>query len=879
MNTRTLVATCVALSVLACETRSSDAPPPLGVRVAPLGTAPLEPIDALGKTDKIVYDDRGELVDPFGDSDGDGISDRDEVLGWTLTLDPDGWAAFLADGGAITVGGTAAPHATVEQHVTSDPRFADSDGDGVDDGVERASQSDPRKWDSDGDGLTDREEIERFGTNPSRVDSDGDATGGDPKQPRPPLAALFDGAELDLVIGPDGERRPGPRASNPSIADTDSDGVNDYDELLSGTRQRALAEIPEISVTMAVGSALEMYLNVETSEQHTDTRTYGTSLSFDESVTASTSFSGTATIANEDYAEAYASTSDTFGCCIKIAESENEVGIRYQHKTSLAMSMSSTFGGGLTLAGRHATNEARAKQVAGQLTMKGGTVRLALDVSNTGPVAVRLSDLAIGMSRWDAYTRLYQPVTELLPADEDLGVLAPGTSRTVIVEDDAIALDPMLALLDDPRQLYFTASRFNMADQSGASFAFTLDDVDASTFTLAVEEPDRARRFLIGFGEPDGGVTLRDALQIARIDGVQVRSLELGGDRVDAVTIGELGTEFYEGPAPDLGDTRPYTHSGGPGPRWVKRGWFVQVRRADPSAEHDYYPNMLDALMYVGDEVRLVYDEDLDRDGVPARVEAALGSSDHAIQSDESPAFPAGDGLSDFWEAYEYWEVAWEGRAPYRVRGSPGLVDADGDGLDDAAEADAGLDPRMADTDLDTLWDKAELDGGGDPLHTLPAAAQAPSVTCTVDNQYLNDTAVYVIHIVATDPQGDLVTVLLESLLPAGDYAAFERYVEDPSARYGYTERLTSDVAAINIGQKVTVIAREDGSEAWVVDPTDRMDFYVSDASHASGCYIADSDTFRPAFTWHVSAVDAGGHRTSVGCTPIGLLVELGCLY
>lgn len=42
--------------------------------------------------------------------------------------------------------------------------------------------------------------------------------------------------------------------------------------------------------------------------------------------------------------------------------------------------------------------------------------------------------------------------------------------------------------------------------------------------------------------------------------------------------------------------------------------------------------------------------------------------------------------------------------------------DADGDGLDAAAEKEAGTDPKLADSDADGLQDGAELDAGTDPL-------------------------------------------------------------------------------------------------------------------------------------------------------------------
>lgn len=65
------------------------------------------------------------------DTDGDGLSDLEELVGWTVNLYSGSY------------------------HVTSNPVVADTDGDGWDDFTERANSTDPQKQDSDGDGIND----------------------------------------------------------------------------------------------------------------------------------------------------------------------------------------------------------------------------------------------------------------------------------------------------------------------------------------------------------------------------------------------------------------------------------------------------------------------------------------------------------------------------------------------------------------------------------------------------------------------------------------------------------------------------------------------------------------------------------------------------
>lgn len=93
-----------------------------------------------------------ESQDPNVDSDGDGLTDKEE-----------------ADLG-------------------TDPTTADSDGDGLDDGDEMEAGTDPNAADSDGDGLDDGEELDEFGTDPTNSDTDGDG--------------YSDGEEVELDTNP-----------------------------------------------------------------------------------------------------------------------------------------------------------------------------------------------------------------------------------------------------------------------------------------------------------------------------------------------------------------------------------------------------------------------------------------------------------------------------------------------------------------------------------------------------------------------------------------------------------------------------------------------------------------------------------------------------
>ena len=129
------------------------------------------------------------------DSDGDGLTDADEInIYGTDPYNPDTDGDGLTDGEEVKVYGT-------------DPLNPDTDYDGLTDGAEiLVYGTDPLNPDTDGDGLTDGEEVKVYGTDPLNPDTDYDG--------------LTDGAEI-LVYGTD-----------PLNPDTDGGGVSDGHEVL-----------------------------------------------------------------------------------------------------------------------------------------------------------------------------------------------------------------------------------------------------------------------------------------------------------------------------------------------------------------------------------------------------------------------------------------------------------------------------------------------------------------------------------------------------------------------------------------------------------------------------------------------------------------------
>ncbi|MBN8615732.1 MAG: hypothetical protein J0L92_34370 [Deltaproteobacteria bacterium] len=669
-----------------------------------------------------VFREDGSLVDPRGDADGDGIPNQDEVDGYTITVDVNGFGVVL---------GTGVLAESLEvRRVTSDPRLRDSDADGLDDREERMFTSDPRRQDSDGDTLLDVDEVRRWATSPVSIDTDGDARGGDPDNPRPPQFALFDAAELRLVpdVDPTAPYVPGFGATSPRDPDTDGDGLNDYEELHSGTRRSTVAEVPLLHVRMTPGSQFSMGWNVTTTEETVDSRTYTTTFDSEEAFHTSTMTSTSSRLYHELAAGVRTDTTITVGCCADIASVETEVGAYLRTENRFEQSFTFDVRSGFSTDLMHTNQEVLAAERSMSLERTSGNLRLSVDVENVGVVPFRASDIAfavlfVGPGRVGALL----PLTEL--AYDGEVVLAPGERQSLVFSRNDIEIEPMSQIMRDPTRIILRPARANLTNRDGQDFDFQLAEVR-----------DRAAHFTIDFGDriverdvaalefqSGRASTVGQLLSEAGID-YAATALPTGSAIEYAITIEGRETVLHAGAPPDLDEALPYTARsgfGGPGPRVVKHGWFAQILRRDAStARGEFFGNLFDAPVRPGDVVNLVYSEDLDRDGLPAIEEAMYGSSDLDTHSDD-------DGLSDYWEIREGWVVNWVGAPAYGASPNPTSNDSDEDGVSDLDEARAGTDPLLQDTDEDGLTDLQERDGryGFDPLGGVEDPAD-PVVTC-----------------------------------------------------------------------------------------------------------------------------------------------------
>ncbi|MAT38092.1 MAG: hypothetical protein CL946_00660 [Ectothiorhodospiraceae bacterium] len=208
----------------------SDAYMTFGLGIAYSFPAPDRDSDYDGLTNREELDEHG--TDPYNiDTDGDGLTDLQEIHAATDPRNPDSDYDGLRDGEELHRWG-------------SDPLAVDTDGDGINDLQETVLGTHPFRQDTDGDGLNDKLELNR-GTNPLVQDTDGDRlpdgvesttspllwdSDGDglsdseetAYQVRPheedfDLDGLYDGFEIEI-------------GTDPKKADTDNDEATDYVE-------------------------------------------------------------------------------------------------------------------------------------------------------------------------------------------------------------------------------------------------------------------------------------------------------------------------------------------------------------------------------------------------------------------------------------------------------------------------------------------------------------------------------------------------------------------------------------------------------------------------------------------------------------------------
>lgn len=625
---------------------------------------------------------------PGLDSDNDGLSDAAEQRGWTVRV-------RQLDGSVIT------------RTVTSDPFLADTDGDGVSDRDERTYMTDPRSadtdadqltdyWeltfvysdptnqDTDADGLTDGLEFNFFRTSPNLADSDGDQ--------------IADGDEINL-----GNR-------NPRLADLPRPGIEvgavdlQLDVRFNATSQRGTRELEAKSFS----STLTQSDTRSTSNTDSNTQQFSVKAGVELGWKASVDFGASGKFSVEtgytgQWSSAFTreSTRATQDEYARSTESQRELQVdesltREVQGASIKLTVS------LRSLGDIAFNISNVQVSAfiQDARIPGRLVPIATLVPEQEPasgytlgplVPTRGPLVFVADQVFPALVeQLMQDPTGLVfkisnfDITDEFGRNFAFTSQEVNDRTATVVLDYGAADSDGDGEGDLT-ERLKVATSSGRALADengdgVIDDADRVVFdangrqvgiTLA-----EALGSVLGLTHYDEDVTRTSSLSPVQIQNSYATRI-VGGVNV---------MWRVRGVSQELGNP-------------LKR-WFVLTPEGIAAADQNVEGRVLTA----GQGMTLAFVQDEDDDGVPAQMEYTLGCSDVMVDTDN-------DTLSDLFESYVGWRVSVIGRGDYQGYASCARADSDLDGLDDLTEFQLGTDAKRRDTDGDGLTDGEEVNG------------------------------------------------------------------------------------------------------------------------------------------------------------------------
>ena len=657
--------------------------------------------------------------------------------------------------------------------ITSDPLKPDSDDDGVDDATERNLGTNSQSSDTDRDNLSDGDEQNRYGSDPRKTDSDGD---GD-----------IDGAEVNIY------------GTSPILVDTDGDAEEDPDERSDFTSP-LISQVPvpfididtdtirlSLDLTFTEGSdqVVETTLGRNTGQETTLGMTDGRSVETTTETSAELSVGVEATAGVPPSASV--SVTGTIGSSQALSSGRN-----------WSVDKSST------RSSQESYEEALGLTSSESFSTAGGKIRLTLKVVNRGQKTFAMNGLTL--------TAFYRDPTISDPASgkQVLGTLefaspnqlnvtlAPGAQSGPLafeVDIDTIAAQQLSrweGALRDPSLLSFEVANFGLLDREGIDFAFLTEKTLLRTALLVIDYGGAGGRDV---------ETYRVAANVERNGnqpaGVALRTV-LTDDRY-------LDIPFTTGMNPVRGEVLTGIRGVNTiNPTATSNGAFWAIASTDPAVDdptdmNDFTP-FDEVVLLPNQEYYLMYVRDMDKDGLWAREEAVLGSSDSDTNSDS-------DTLDDFAEAREGWNVSVVGKATYKAFSDPSDEDVDQDGVLDHEEKAAGTDPRLSDTDGDGRSDRLEIDDNPNFLNPLDPSDPSPAAINLSPENPIPDAGNVTIAGNASDPEEGLqgnITITVSGFSPRVIAASGTSQSFSESYAFTTTGNKTFTIQATNTNGQVT---------------------------------------------------------------------------
>ena len=644
-------------------------------------------------------------------------------------------------------------------------------------------------------------------TNSSSVDTDGDG--------------LTDNEELSQY------------GTSPVLADTDGDGYSDFDELITNGFDPSVnnlvfnprvADVPIVNIRIQETPIIG-WNYVEGSAQGSTTST-----SRSQSTTNSTSlsFGASTTVGVEATTSATAGVSAT-GPSAEVSQS-----------VSVSASATVSFDTTNTQENQSAWEEMQANNIETTRDTSSGFMRLGVTIENGGHLTFRIESLTLASTRT---TEGNEPFIATGSLNLDGSQSFPATTISqgnqtppLTFERNDIDLGSVRSLLTDTRSIQ-VEPLFEIVDRNGLPFPFREEDIANNTAKIVID-----------YGPYRESELLLVATNIT--PGAPGQTLEaLLDDFVAVPTVS------------DSSGLVSVRNTQSPSGRWV----VTRNRKRDTETETMTFDATQAAYDLAGidvrarDEVLLVLLEDPDGDNIGYREELVHGTDPNDADSDN-------DGLSDFDEIRLSWTVSAVNqndtqRYPSEVFPSPTSADYDGDGLNDIAERDRGLDPYNADTDGDGLRDDIDIDNGNLALVNnsvlsigrVPGSASDTEFTLALDGSVVARSPAVPAN-VDIDWRSDGGDVTSFQTLPGGDpslnigsrfnYAGAGQYTvsldaEDDSSPAN-TLLETATVVFTDPGLSANQYARENG---WVTQRHVRKVIDINEDGFADVVGLSNSNT------------------------------------
>jgi hypothetical protein len=513
-------------------------------------------------------------VDSNLDSDTDGITTADELIGWEVV---------------ISRGETKIS----TRKVTSDPSKSDSDNDGLTDSQERTRFLDPKSDDTDADGLKDAAEVNIWVSEPANVDTDKDSEGN---------SGLFDGNELSTY------------GTSPTLADTDGDGRSDHQEavVLGGDFKPLIANTPRFELSFADAPTISLKI-VKTADQSV-VATKTSSLSFGTTTSQSSTDTNTERFSAEVSATASAEATAGVNAGVTVSGSVTATAGYGTENTKSFTSESSQNS-------QRTAEEARTLGSTVGQQISGAKITVGFKVTNTGKVGFKLSGLKISVLRRDTNNPTKFILIGNMDTLADLTLGVNEVTGSLGATYDFTNSDEAIAVMSNPANLRFELAGYDILDADNRSFKFQNDTTNGQTAYVVID-----------YGN---GNTIRHrvATNVERVNG-QIVGVKIGKVLKDILglsytteTIKKQNTilKVISGIQDDKGQMISSKTNADPTSFWAVVGSKeLNMTGVNPD----------DILIKSGSEVRLMLARDADKDGLLESEEYFLGSSDTKKDTD-----------------------------------------------------------------------------------------------------------------------------------------------------------------------------------------------------------------------------------------------------